>query len=734
MTASKAKRRVLKRTARFNSAGQLLSELGERLVASPQVALAELVKNAYDADANRVNIWLDADGLHVADDGDGMSEDEFLKGWMVVATPSKLGRETSRRYGRALTGAKGVGRFASQLLGDELLLETTAKAGRTKSRITAVFPWSQFSATKPLDHMKIPYELRRNASADTGTTLTVRKLHQVWDDKGLRTVTGELLDIVQPPLAELVTARSEGDPGLTVIFGPPGTEEPTKGAASEVLERYVSRVLLEVKPNKVQMSYEYDGGKPRRFVIPLKANLVGPVTGEIRYFPRRKGVFTGMDTVDGRNARAWVKRNSGVRVIDRGFRMPPYGEPQDDWLGLSGSKARRDREWGSPLTAPLAGKRDMREAFDPLLKVPANHQLLGVLAVQSHRPRVRDDDERSRKLQPAMDRQGFVENDAYRQLVNIVRCAVELFAVIDVEETIRRKRLEAKRDARRLQRDLESAAERVRKNRSIPPKARREIVRSYEALGSRVADLDKASAEAQEATDLMSMLGVLSGFLTHETIEMRRAIRRMLGDWDGVPASQLTDQQRVALASAKDADRALERHLNYAKSFIGQAGVKDAKSFRVYPQVERVRALLLDFAEARGIKVLNSVRRDLVSPRIPVVVFSGIVLNLYTNAVKAVLAGGGDERIIAFEAESSADELLLRVSDTGIGIPDSMVERIFQPLVSTTRESALGPGLGLGLHVVRRLLSKAGGRIDVVPAPDGYRTCFETRFKSVGKG
>jgi len=77
--------------ASFSSDSQLLSELGERLIASRQVALTELIKNAYDADATRCNIWLedneevlsgfdvedDEEVLIVDDDGHGMTESEF---------------------------------------------------------------------------------------------------------------------------------------------------------------------------------------------------------------------------------------------------------------------------------------------------------------------------------------------------------------------------------------------------------------------------------------------------------------------------------------------------------------------------------------------------------------------------------------------------------------------------------------------------------------------------------
>src|ERR1039458_3158211 len=72
----------------FQAEGRLLQELGERLVASPEVALVELIKNAYDADSPSCEVRLGEDGaaLIVADEGHGMTKDEFVGKWMRIAT------------------------------------------------------------------------------------------------------------------------------------------------------------------------------------------------------------------------------------------------------------------------------------------------------------------------------------------------------------------------------------------------------------------------------------------------------------------------------------------------------------------------------------------------------------------------------------------------------------------------------------------------------------------------
>src|SRR5258707_8390695 len=75
----------------FQTEGRLLQELGERLVAAPEVALVELVKNAYDADATACQVSLEAGGtLTVSDDGVGMTYEQFATRWMRIATGGKV--------------------------------------------------------------------------------------------------------------------------------------------------------------------------------------------------------------------------------------------------------------------------------------------------------------------------------------------------------------------------------------------------------------------------------------------------------------------------------------------------------------------------------------------------------------------------------------------------------------------------------------------------------------------
>lgn len=79
------------RTFQFAVDSALLGELGEKLVSTVHVALAELVKNSYDADATEVQVSIVPDSaraprITVRDDGNGMSLDEVRTYWMKIGT------------------------------------------------------------------------------------------------------------------------------------------------------------------------------------------------------------------------------------------------------------------------------------------------------------------------------------------------------------------------------------------------------------------------------------------------------------------------------------------------------------------------------------------------------------------------------------------------------------------------------------------------------------------------
>ena len=109
----------------FRPSARLISTIGEDIIKDMHAAVVELVKNAYDADATEVTItFKNTDDkkliLLVEDNGHGMTEDVIVNKWLVPSTSDKFIRKVSPK-GRVMQGRKGIGRFATAILGLSLI-------------------------------------------------------------------------------------------------------------------------------------------------------------------------------------------------------------------------------------------------------------------------------------------------------------------------------------------------------------------------------------------------------------------------------------------------------------------------------------------------------------------------------------------------------------------------------------------------------------------------------------
>jgi signal transduction histidine kinase len=100
--------------------------------------------------------------------------------------------------------------------------------------------------------------------------------------------------------------------------------------------------------------------------------------------------------------------------------------------------------------------------------------------------------------------------------------------------------------------------------------------------------------------------------------------------------------------------------------------------------------------------------------------------NLVDNAVKYTPPGGRVE----VTGGTESDEIIISITDTGIGIPEGKLSRIFERFyrVDKARSKATG-GTGLGLSIVRHVAENHGGRVTVESAP-GRGTTFTVRLPS----
>ena len=150
-------------------------------------------------------------------------------------------------------------------------------------------------------------------------------------------------------------------------------------------------------------------------------------------------------------------------------------------------------------------------------------------------------------------------------------------------------------------------------------------------------------------------------------------------------------------------------------------------------QIRLVLKRFESFAVDHGVAVSSEASSQVQTPPLSPAVYSGVLLNLYTNALKAVLAVAASIRDpkIAIRAWNDKAAHYLEVSDNGVGVPPDLRKRIWDPLYTTTSDTGnpLGSGMGLGLTLVKQVVEDAGGKILLMDdPPPGFNTCFRVVF------
>jgi hypothetical protein len=142
---------------------RILRTFGDELSSNETVAVIELVKNAYDADATQVLVRFQGPleigqgRVEVMNNGQGMSLETMQTTWMEPATLFRKRQQRSEKYGRRVLGEKGIGRFAASRLANKLEVVTRRTGEDRETR--ALFDWSQFDdEQKYLDQVEVLWE------------------------------------------------------------------------------------------------------------------------------------------------------------------------------------------------------------------------------------------------------------------------------------------------------------------------------------------------------------------------------------------------------------------------------------------------------------------------------------------------------------------------------------------------------------------------------------------------
>jgi signal transduction histidine kinase len=768
---------------RFVVDARLLRELGERLVGKPHIALAELIKNSYDADARIVDVYFTDDSIRIVDDGHGMSHRDFSGRWMTIGTTVKERDRQSPELGRPFTGSKGVGRLSVQLLASKLELRTVGLrdpglAGRQRrmsagdgelcEEVVASIDWSRAVQAGYIEDVEVYVEERLlsdtfAAGAPYGMELVLTALAHNWDVGAFRDLARELWSL-QPPFAgrsleegsfqvnlhspheEVVREFNEQMHAILDIWTakvagrllPRGAAPPSEPVhelrvhsndrSSTGVARPVGDVsrLLNIEVNIRQ-------GITRNFTFRIPNCHVDRLYYEIRIFnlmhKQPRGVKVDI-------ARGYMLTYGGIHIYDANFHLPYYG-PDTDWLKIEQDHARR-------LSASRLLPADLQVQRGMLDLVP-NQRIYGAVQISTtHEAQVADDAGigLGDVLTVQITRDRLVDNRALDDLVILVRTGMDLYAM----ETAREKFAKAKR--RRSQIDkppstkLKETEEDLESLRDVIPDANLdEFDRLRDQYKDAVADSEALERAVLAQTSLLAGLataGMTALAYEHEmskqTASIETLARRVSGLADRAPAELKPSLTQIAVDLGGLAARTRRiREIFAPLSDEELRNSDDAGSvLNLVTELDRSLGVV-----SHGTKLdYRRISPSMVFPRGGYVAWWSILQNLLLNAFNATL--DSDTKLIAIDAAGDQRVGWIRIQDTGIGISLNDAERMFEPFergnpVSRERSGLVLGGTGLGLTIVRLVTDELGVKVAFDPADDGFSTSVRIFWKSEGK-
>jgi hypothetical protein len=383
---------------RFTFNGNLIAELGEESISNPNIAIAELLKNAYDADSTQVllqfqNIEKHNTTLRLVDDGVGMSLTDIKDRFMDVGSPHKKGIDRTPELDRVPVGAKGIGRFASHSLASLLVLDSAVKGEKTGHELE--FDWTRFSPKIKATDVDIPMKEYSKMASERGTTLELRNLKENWNDIGR----------LKPLLKDIELLISPIDPPkrFKVKHNIPTEDIDLSKIKSKFFElaAYSFKARL-IKRKELQFDFFKLGKRIKSGKETLSTNLsCGDAEFELNFYYKVAHVWkenTGKNIKreDLDYVKSVLKEYGGIKLYRDHFRVKPYGDEGADWIGLD--------TWSRNFS-----------------DVPGNPQVLGFVSItKDGNPDIED----------TTTREGVINNTAFYDLVKFVTTAVDQFVLL----------------------------------------------------------------------------------------------------------------------------------------------------------------------------------------------------------------------------------------------------------------------------------------------------------------
>jgi signal transduction histidine kinase len=673
--------------------------LGNQLIRDAGIAVFELVKNAYDADATECSVTLEnidheaGAAIVVEDNGSGMDLATVTGQWLRPGTANRLqqrqkalaGPSRTRRFARLPLGEKGVGRFAAHKLGNLVTMTTRAA---DQQEVVVQVDWQTFEEDRPLSEVMIDVSTRKPevfTGTQTGTRIRIENLRDVpWTRRRVRSLHRAITAICstnEGPASFEAKMTLEPDPGgwlkglLTLdavrkqaLFRFQGRIEndtltytyafrPGAGL-DRVSPRAVRDRSIPLPPVNLD-SIEHEGmlvqDRTEPAAIPLSQRKIGPIGLHFDIFDLDRQTLT-MLQADTAGLKDFLANNGGVKVFRDGVRVYDFGEAGNDWLDLGG-----------------------RRVNVPTRRI-GNNQIIGEVHLKLAK---------SADLIEKTNREGFVENDAYHQF----RAAVA-FAVTQAEfernrdkDQIRKAYAKAKdkepvvEDLGRLRGEIETV--------KLPSEDTTRLLRY-------VDQIDRQYREVLDRLLVAAGPGLNLAIVMHE-------VEKGIGQLYKAVSGEAPHKQVLALA------KHLAEVVDSISWMLRQSGKTDVTAKALIENLAFAWSARFDRHKVELVNGLEHGDSDFTVRCARRLVMSAL-MNLVDNAFYWVTVKGRHPKIYIGTTKEATGRPAIVVADTGPGFVDPP-EYLTAPFF--TRKPG---GMGLGLHLASEIMRSQGGRV-IFPDP-----------------
>ncbi|MCD8422184.1 HAMP domain-containing sensor histidine kinase [Tenacibaculum finnmarkense] len=409
-----------------------------------------------------------------------------------------------------------------------------------------------------------------------------------------------------------------------------------------------------------------------------------------------------------------ARSQGGIRLYRNGFRVLPYGESNNDWLGLDASTVKRS-----------------------ILPVHANINFFGFVELK----------DQGNNFNETSSREGLLENEALVQLQNFIHRTI-ISGVVKVAEVRNVKiasgqkkegefweKIEVRiKDIAHTIEALDLELEKEEGNIQVKLRRKKTLQKLQKDI-QKVVELQKEETtkvlKERSMLRVLSSVGITIGQFIHE---VRDYLINMQSDVNFLLEKLSSDTvllERVVILEQNIAT--FRSYTSYFDNIISQNVVRELKPIEIQNITEKFWTSIHNDALKSNIKFDEPVRNGFYLYTLPMhpSEWSSILFNFYTNAKKAIkrTKSLGEIKIECGETEKI---IYLEFSDTGDGISEENEEKIFDEFFTTTSQKALDvidesneiTGTGLGLKIVKDIVSSYRGNIQVVSPKRGFSTCL----------